>query len=411
MARVNLSKFAGINNRRMPSDMTFTDEQRRERAYVRDAQNVDLTASSTFIRRPGYQRVVATDGCRSLVEYAGAAYFAAGTNLMRFDGTAASVVTSLASGVNDLSYTELPNGLAFSDGYTNRVITSGGVEPLSVPLPSPTPTAFVEAGGALEAGTYTVAFAARRAGVLSAMSPPTNVAVEEDGRLVITAGAQTDEVLVFVTPVDGSTLYLEATIPAGAGSVAVPLVRSADYAVTYDAEAPMPAGTIIRRHRGRLLVAEGSTIYFSMPFNFGLCRPAENYVPWPDTVTLVEPTQGGVYVATKDATWFVAGDDFADPESVVEIAPYGATPGTSVHALNDNLVYWFTPRGAVEASQTGKLKMLQDDDMAFGTAGAGASFIREQLGQRSVISALRNSLPAGTAVSSSFMDAEVITGI
>lgn len=406
MSDTTLKQFSGINNRRPASDLSYVDRERRQRNFVKDALNVDLTGSGTLTRRAGYARVAELDGCRSLWADDDAGYFASGSQLFEFDGASPpTAVATLASAYTDVSYARTPLGLVWSDGYQNRLMP--GAIPLTVPTPNPTPHVTAQTGGALRAGQYLTAFAAVRAGQQSPMSTPTAVLAPEGGKIVVTSAPQPHDVRVFVSPADGSTMYLESVLVAGATTVEIPLVTSSGFAVTYAPEAPMPPGAIVRLHRGRLLVAAGGVISYSNPYHFGVMDPTQNYVPMGSEVTLLESVEDGVFVATTDKTWFAAGDDFANPTAFTNVLPFGATPGTAVHDPLSNNVRWFSPKGLIEGTPAGRVSLLQDDHMVFGEAAGGASLVREQSGYRSILTSLRGSAPPGVAISSSFMDAEI----
>lgn len=414
MSDTTLKIFDGINNRRLPSDLSYVDRERRSRAFVRDATNVDLTAAGTFARRPGYHRVLALDACRSLWSDGKSMYFAAAAQLFKYDGVnPPESVAALSSPFAEVSFTTTPLGIVWSDGYQLQLMTPSGQQGVNIPLPNPAPSIGVSPGGALEATTYLVAFVRMRGEQQSAMTLPQAVTTGLGDRLVITSPPQADDILVLATPQGGGTFHEVGVLRAGEVSLGISAVGRADYLLggaaprAFGKYAPMLPGSIVRLHRGRLLVADGAYVYCSMPYQYGLTDPLRGFVAFDGDVTMLEPVDEGVFVATAEKTWFASGGDFTDPQAFTNVLPFGAVRGTASHDLTTNNVRWFSPRGLVEGSPEGRTRLLQDDNMVFGRASGGAAVLREQSGHRTVVTALRAAAPPGSAVSSSFMDAEV----
>jgi hypothetical protein len=168
--------------------------------------------------------------------------------------------------------------------------------------------------------------------------------------------------------------------------------------------APIPAGEIVRFVNGRLHVAAGNILYYSLPYAPGLYDPVSCYIPFPDPITMVETVPNALYVATETTTYFI-DDDIAKAE-LKPLLPYGAVRRTSGTLPNENSCWWMSARGAVIGDEKGTVRNLQEDQLFIDPAHTGAGLVREQEGARHLIASTFNATPSLTAVGS-FMEATV----
>lgn len=405
MKPIKATRFTGINNRTPIDRLPVTDEGRA----VRDALNVDMTSAGTFQRRPGQDKEVSCTNARCLYEIPGGALYADGDNLFLFDGTTSTQVGDLSSPYAHVAYENTPLGTVWSDGYRLNLY-SGTSRRLSPEMPNPQPAVTAASGGALVAGTYGVMFSSIRAdGQQSAHTVPVYVEVAQGGFLSIAAAGHTERIAVFVTAVDGEIFYRSGSIEVGQTSLSIPIVRTDGQPVSFEVMSDLPPGSILALHKGRLLSADGQALYYSLPYNYGLYRPAFDYILTPEDITLVAPVEGGVYLATLSETWWLPGGDIGNT-NMVKLLPYGAVKGTLAKIEDSTDLMWFTPQGPVTANQAGQVSALQNKSVAFPAANAGASIWRESNGLRQFISAISTnpSIPPGAAVAGTYMEAEVI---
>lgn len=404
---VKIDKFAGIDNR-TPTDR-LRPKERGAGVPVRDAVNVDLSVAGTFQRRPGVTLTLAGSNVRSLHAVQGGALFADGGKLYLFDGVSKTEVGTLAAPHAAVAYADTPLGTVWSDGYRLNVY-NGTSRRLAPAQPNPEPYVTASAGGALVAGTYGLFFTTIRPdGQQSAPTIPQYVTVPNGGVIQVQAGGHTERIAVFLTGVDGEIFYRAGTIEVGQSALTLPLARTDGQPVSYEVTHDLPAGSILALHRGRLLSAAGPYLYYSLAWNMGLYHPASDFIPVPEDITLVAPVEGGVYVCTLSATYWLPGGDISKAD-MTRLQPFGAVRGTLTSLPNSTDLMWFTPRGPVRASQSGEVTPLHDREVAFPDADSGASIWRESNGLRQLISAISTnpSIPPGAAVAGSYMDAEVI---
>jgi len=401
---MKIDRFTGINNRQPIDRIKPTDAG----MPVHDAVNVDLSASGTFQTRAGFELATEAQNPRSLfpVNSIGA-FVAVGSQLMRFSGSSLAYVADLASPYASVGYAKTPNGIVWSDGFNMGLVRNWINGPLLPATPNPVPSVVASSGGALPAGTYGVSFASLMPdGRRSPMTVPVYVDVVEGGRLDFTTTAQPLPVVVFVTAGNGDVFYKSGTVQSG--TVSIGIDQQSGEVVAYEPTEMIPPGRALAWHDGRLLSAVGPMLYHSQPFSMGLHRPATDFIPFPDDIRLIAPLNPGVLiVATESSHWLISGS-LAQPESMVEIAPYGAVAGTITEVPNSKALMWFTPRGQVSASPGGELALLQDRQIQFPRASTGAGVFRETNGMRQYIASLSNPVPSGAVVARSFIDARVI---
>jgi len=166
---------------------------------------------------------------------------------------------------------------------------------------------------------------------------------------------------------------------------------------------PMPAGSIIRTYKARLLAARGPRLYYSEPYAFNVYRPARGYIPFLADVTLVVPMSTGIFVAA-DRTYWLPGDIAAT--SLKTVLAYGGIPGTDARA-SDNTAMWLSPRGLIRGQDDGSATNLQEKHVAIDGGQRGASLYRESDGTKKAITAVSGREESRMAAHT-YMSAEII---
>ena len=394
-----IGPFVGINNRLPDHQLGIVERGRKAGDYLRNAVNVDLTVSGTLKRRKGTTLTVPGTRCHSLWSDGTQAFYVDGTDLMRFTGEV--VAADLAYG-RPVSFCKLPTGeVAWTDGVRLETVENG---PVSVAVPNPAPNVAASFGGALRAGYYQVCITnVASGGRESGSTWPVQVQVPDSGRIEV-SGLPGTLVNIYVSPLNGDALYLTASTTASSYIIPVMGVQGGQ-CPTLNLR-PLPAGRFVREYHGRLLVADASGVYYSEPWAYGLYNPLRGYIPLPG-ITLLEPGQTGVYVATADKTYWLSGLDVDQIERMVELLPYGAVEGSAAHIENSNDIAWFSTRGLVIGSQDGQVKNVQEDTVAVGAAQIGATLYREQDGVRQLVAAVSGAQES-RAAANSYMTMEVV---
>lgn len=398
-----IGPFAGMNNRLPDHALDIVERGRKVGDYLRNAVNVDLTDAGTLQRRKGSTRVLSGSDCHSLWSEGGQAFFVDGGAIKALP-SGDTVRSGLAYG-RPVSWCRLPDDrVAWSNGAELGFIERG-VSSAPLVTPNPAPVAVASVGGSLRAGSYQVAITAVDAGGReSGATWPTQVQVPESGRIEVLNLPGT-LVNIYVSPLNGDTLYHAITTSASSFSLSLipgTLGRQLD---TIGLVA-LPPGRIVRYYHGRLLTADANQLCYSEPYAHWLYNPLRNRIPI-EGLTLVEPVDGGLYLATADKTWWLSGADVDQPERLVEILPYGAVFGSSTRSDNSTSVMWFSARGLVVGGAQGQVKNLQEDALAVRPGQKGAALLREEDGMRHVISSVFGAEDT-RAAARSFMVAEIV---
>jgi hypothetical protein len=408
MKPVSIGPFAGINNRLPDAKLDIVERGRKAGDYLRNAVNVDLTGSGTLRRRAGTALALAGSDVHSFWTDDSGAYFIDGDALCTLSQSFEKQV--LRSGLmpgQRASFARYSTGdVYWSNNIVLERISNGATGAAGIPVPNPAPAVFAGTGGSLPAGLYQASFTAMSAaGEESGATWPNQIEVGTEGAIDITLAASSYDLNLYMSAPNGDILFFVGTLSAGTTSYSVSVVPSSGRQIPTLGLRPMPPGRIVREFNGRLLVAAGSALYYSEPYAPALYNPMRGYIPFPDRVTIVEPCEGGVYVAA-DKTYWLAGADIAQSDLVI-VLPYGAVEGTGGSQENSKNVWWFSERGVVVGDEEGSVKNIQESSVAVEKAVSGAGIFREQNGVRQLVSSLFGT-ETTTAAASSFMEAEVI---
>lgn len=405
---VKLGKFRGINNR-LPAERLRPLGDRNEGAFVHDAKNVDLTDAGSFQRRPGFARHGIDVGCRGLISAGDHAYYVSEADIKRLelDGSA-SVIGTVTSPFAPISCVETPRGVVLSDTFRLQLLNGSAATPLAPQPPALHPMVSAIAG-TLSAGAYSLFFVAQDAdGVRSAPTLPLDITLPADSGLQIAAPVRACDLLLFLTTPDGEAFYHVTTLGAAQASTVVTSALFDGESMAYEPQALMPPGNVMGYHKGRLYSGVGSVVFYSLPYQYGLYRPAIDFIPMPAPIALFASVDEGLFIATTQMTYFLPGGD-PTKEKLQQVLPFGAVPHSLTVIPDSNDLVWFSERGPVR-TKGGSVELLQNENIAFQAAARGASVVREQNGLRSLIASLAGTMPSGGAVVGSYMDAEVIKG-
>lgn len=398
-----LGPFAGVNNLLPDHQLAIVERGRKAGDYLRNAVNVDLTDAGTLLRRKGSTLAHPGASCHSLWSDGDVAFFVDGNTIKALpEGN--TVQEGLTYG-KPVSWCRLPNGLvAWSNGAELGFIDQG-VSTAPPVIPNPAPTVRAGTGGSLHGGVYQVAITGLDgAGRESGATWPAQVQVPEAGTIEISDLPGT-RVNLYVSPLNGDTLFYVMTTSASSFTFSVTPIafgRQLDLVGLL----PIPPGSIVRYYHGRLLTATPQQLCYSEPFAYWLYNPLRNRIPLAG-LTLVEPVEGGLYLATEDKTWWLPGADIDQPERLVEILPYGAVRGAVTRSDNSNQVLWFSKRGLVVGDAQGQVKNLQESTLAVRPGRTGAMLLREEDGMRQAVASVFGAEDTRAGVRS-FMEAEIV---
>ena len=388
---------AGINN--VAKETAVPEEA------LRDALNVDLDNAGKPRIREGRTKVYSGSGIHSLHSGAAGDIFVEGSTLKSLlSNNTASTIGDLSSR-DRVSYTELNDTTYLSNGFevwkigSDKTLKLNGVAgPKGQPLPS-----FTASTGALEPGKYLFAVTFVDAdGEESGASIAIDIETSQKGSILFEAipqNAAATHVRLYGTEPGGQVLREFAEIPMGTLTYVVTRTVQGRVLETQFMER-LPPGRILREFNGRLYTADGWTLYYSEALRYGQYRPAENFITFPEDITIVQPVDDGIYVVA-DKTYFLSG---ANPkefsQNVVSEYPGIYGTGTTMNGsvfdseLVGEVAYWYSSAGAMLGLQGGAVRALMENSVAFPSYEEGVTGLRSENGIRQAVTALRGS---GTA--------------
>lgn len=395
----------GVNNR-LPSVALGRDR-------LRNAVNVDIDNSGRLHRRAGAARAVAGTAVRSLWFDGenGPGYFADGAALMRFNPEGlgpypAEVVAAVTAGA-PITMTRHGTDVFWSDGVLSGQIVNGVNQAWGIAPPSNDPV-LTQSTGSLFDGYYQITYTyVRASGEESGAEIGAQIQISHSNRLqdgtagIMVSGlvASTDPTVttikVYCSAANGTVLFRVATLPNANGSVYIPYVDEvAGEVLSTQFITQPPGGQILASLGARIYVASGNFLYYSERFAPGWFSRAFGFLPFPDTITVMLPTPDGMFVHTTEGQYFLSGLD-PDSHKIERVLPYGALPGSGVVIRNDVTLAWVTPRGIVIGSPGGKVKAVQEAEVAIELATAGILGYRETNGMRQLVTVLTNAKASG----------------
>jgi hypothetical protein len=270
----------------------------------------------------------------------------------------------------------------------------------------------------MRAGRYLVAVSTENAQGVESGATVVPVELGSDGGIRFTF--QTLDpgavwVNLYASEANGKTPFWQQTIPLLSEYDLVAVGLSTDPLRTAGLHPP-PLGQIVRGYRGRVLVAKDSALYWSQPLAYHQFKLATDVQLFADRVVLLEPTEGGFYVATSRTTWWVSGDD---PEAWTprEIDNHYVFEGAALRVPSHliaglesgtEIPVWATDHGLVAGLPGGQIKHLTYDSVAMDRFSSARFGLREENGLRQIITSLQGRRGDNTLAAVDRMEARVI---
>lgn len=384
----------GINN-------VFPDDKIPNNALA-EARNVDLIGPEGRIkRRAGTQRVYTGADLHSL--HATPAYLLGveGGVLKRWTDPAGSPA-EIESGVGDaVSYADVNGGVVWSSrNKMGFVGPAGDSERFGVDAPDGQPTVEAVAEGGWHAGTIMLAITYGAEGLESGTGEATYVTVSEGQAIQLTNIPQSstaDDIHIYCTDPDGTTLYYRTTVPMGTTTYTLGYKR-ARRALRSQFMDTLPAGQIIARYNGFLFSARDNTVHFSEPMAFWLSHTIEGYFAEASDVTLLLPGDTGVFVGCDEGVFFYRGNSPQQfTRDYVSSAPIpGASLSVDGGFINpryqgQQLALWWTVDGAmIIGLPDGSSEIVRDTEFRIPNAERGTMAQVTRDGVKQVVSVMQN---------------------
>lgn len=371
----------GINTRR--PDFALGTEVG---AYLRAADNVDVTSTGRIVRRPGETRIQAMGNAHSLQMVTSTTGFLVRGSVLYAITLPAYTETILKILGSDayMSYTNVGDDWYFSNGTDIGRVRAGVAHPVGFAPPgAPALTAI---GGDLPAGQYQVgvSYVNTTTGEEGALSNMAYLERTTLGGVRVTlpgALAGATHVNVYLTECNGTAAMLHSTVAAGTASVDLTTVPSGRVAFQRS-EDLLPAGTLFYAD-GKLCSFKDQTVYVGLPFRPGYYLPLSGHLPFPEAVTIAIANDAGTYLVA-DKTYFIPGDLGDVQEKIMDALPCGAVPGTAFRVPHSKSIGWFSLRGFVLIGPDGAIDTSMSDNVDVTPPQIGFANVTETGGFRKV---------------------------
>lgn len=375
---LTFEKFSGINN-------VLPQERMGESDLVK-ATNVDIGLSGELRRRGGF--ALLSGQCHKNLHQADGYMLATldGHDLIAIHPDGSRVVVQPALGPDRVRYCNLPGGrTVFSNGLICGMTTGGPAVPWGVPVPEHAGEAMGIAGE-LAKGLYQYRISYTRLSDGLEGAPLSAAPLQLDDGGLFLSGLPVLEghaINVYLSGHGGEGAYL-----AGQTQTSMFSHIGSNSALTVPCRtvglAPAPVGTLMAFWRSRVLVAQGTVLWASMPGAWHLFDLRRDFKQFTAPITLVQPVDDGVYVGTEQELAFLGGVEFdklayqrAMPGRVV-LGSGVAVPGDKVMVGNTvgsgNAMLCIADGGAAAGFNGGQVVRLTEGRYRTDAAEVAATF-------------------------------------
>lgn len=393
---MEIKKFTGLNN--------TTSPERMPPGALAVAIDVEIDNTGRLMSRRG-KSIINANSCHSLYSYEGGAFISEGAALYALSATLTKTLARTLSNGDPVSYDSVAGAAYFSNGtdvgrFEGQTYKQWGVTP-----PAHQPTAFA-ASGNLPAGRYLYALTYLRGdGHESGTDLSGTIDLAATGGIrfsdiEVSTNPEVSDKILYLTSRNGEVLYRAITMPNSQTVAYATDEPNSGIPLTTQFAGPPPAGTTVLIFNGVAYVVQGSTVFYSDPYNLELFRPDVSFLQFPGTIAVFNWVNDGIYVATSDSegdgsegvgnTWFLAGNrpDKFNPRQVFD---YGATPGSSVRVeagyfglqaerIGEPALIWTSRHGVCVGGDGGVVHNLTEGAYSFPSAQAGAAMVRQHRG-------------------------------
>lgn len=372
--------------------------ERLPEGFVRSLTNLDPAAGGQLDLRAGYERI-ATGNVRLAVAMGEQVIYVADAVIgcHSINTNSARAIGSVSPN-GEIAGVEL-NGEVFIASAADSLRTNGEwVKPWAVPAPAMRVEVI---DGALPAGIYKIAVTALGADGEESGADPLIVRLVEGKALRVTS-TDPRALRLYVSKENGATLYSQGPLIAGAMAV----TRVADDAerLTTGGLVPLPACSMLAAYKSMILGVYDTFVLMTAPMLPHLFDPVSGFFQFPVAPSLIATTDGGVYVAAGDKTYFLTLLETATPSMRV-VLEVGAVQGSAVK-LPDGSAAWFTRYGLAIGGAGGEISLPNRQTYAPELAVRGASGVLEHRGNSMVITTMRGAVTANNLATGDFAELE-----
>lgn len=385
---MNNAKLTPVAGMRTEGDDTLFYRRTEEgtKSHMLDIVNLDVLNSGSVRMRPGLRHATATP-LRQLWQSPlhKDVFGLLGDELVLVDPVTwdTTPLATVGGGratfavLNSLVVICTPSGVWRYDGTSAQRL--GLMEP-------PPPILSASAGGSLVAGTYAVALAWVRDGLVSPLSWASHVDVPDAGMLQITLPmvmeSGVNQIRLYITKPDGGELLQLIRLPASTVTHTIPALGMLGEPARFQYMEPMPGGEHMAVWNGRLITASRNVLRFSEPLAYHVHDPRHGFVQMPQRVTFVLPVGSGIYVGQVDHVAHLHGSELGQL-TLRKMGGRPPIPGTATTVLSEEAGEQAGGGGltALWLAENGYAMGSADEPSLFEAHGGIMSGIRGTIGQ------------------------------
>lgn len=392
MADIRTDNWAkGANNLARP--------ERLPEGFARHLVNLDPSAGGQLDMRARAAQVVPASAMRLAVAIRDRVVYADGSTLGCY-----SMLTDSANVIGALTAAGEIAGVAFNGQvYLHTVSDSLRTDGESVKawaVPAPAFSVEVITGG-LSAGIYKVAVTAAGDDGEESGCDPLMVRLV-DGQAIRVTSADARPLTLYASAVNGASLFSQG--PLIGGALAITQVDDSRERLTTGGLVPMPVCSMLAAHHAVIVGAYDKYVVFSSPMYPHLMDPVAGFIQYAEPVSVIAPTDGGVYVVAGEKTYFITGMEGAElmQRTVLDVgAVRGAAP------LPDGRAAWFTRYGLAIGDSLGVVELPNRTTYAPDLAAQGAIGVLEHNGNPMVVTTMRGAAKPNNVATGDFADLEM----
>jgi hypothetical protein len=382
---------------------------------ARHADNVDIDEDGVVASRSGYELFATLPGAHSLWTHEPFnpvyAFVGDATSLYRVDsdGSLTTLVTGLTG--NEIYYAAIGNRCFWSNGYNSGIIKLSnwtlplGLQMLPWGVETPLFSQYqvsVSTTGGLDAGMYgvTVTFSNAQ-GEEGGAPEPVWVNVPQGGGITITPvpspiDAGPTLANFYRTGCNSPDFLFAQTTAQGASSITLGAQLLGKQLVTMKC-LPFPAARFLHTKQGRIFGAMDRMLVWTDPLYYGIYHPSNNYMSFPDPITMIASPEGDgftLYVGTTKNVFMLHGDSVEKCRQV-KTSFKGVVPGSMAmippEVVNlDGVVkpvpFWIGADGVPWVGTEGGLEQLSEIFAYPAYSKANAGFIASDGYNRYIVS-------------------------
>lgn len=391
MKTIEFSGHAGVRNDISP------ERYKQEDLFA--GSNIDVDKTGKVWRREGTTEVLA-GAMHSLFSNGDMTLVVDGSNLTQLDAAFGKRVLAPVAGLR-VAYGSTNRKVFWSDELVSGVVREGANRQWGVNVP-PSPGVSIVRGD-FAAGIYLVTTTYVRSDDHESGAPRSvEITLADNQGFTLGLTPSTNpEVLyqrIYLSDINGKVCFLAGEVLNSTTSATFTAMPNLGAAVRTQFMGPPPAGQVVGYYSGRMYIAKGPYLWYSLPYEFELFDLRNGYIGFDTTVTTFSPVDDGLYIGTTNSVSWLAGNDPTKFDRKV-VAPFNAVLGTEqlvpAHLMGEledqgDAQVIMTSRGLCACFDGGVFKNLTGARYFPVSASRGASLLKVRDGSPLLTTSLYN---------------------